>query len=84
VSSCRDVVFEENAKWNWSVQSDGVEKMEFQVLDDNVPEVTAWNANNVQRGQAVKDQLLGAAGGGAGTYFQGASSSNGGVPDLLQ
>ena len=84
IAVSRDVVFEENVKFEWGTQNVTDYNVEFQVLDENLSEQLVDGTGNVQNGELMNEGMPGAAAGDADIHSQGSTGSGGGVPDLLQ
>jgi len=84
IAVSRDVVFEENVKFEWGTQNVTDCNVEFQVLDENLSEQLVDGTGNVQNGELMNEGMPGAAAGDADIHSQGSTGSGGGVPDLLQ
>jgi hypothetical protein len=83
IAVSRDVVFEENVKFEWGTQNVTDCNVEFQVLDENLSEQLVDGTGNVPNGDLLNEGMPGAAG-DADIHSQGSTSSGGGVPDMLQ
>ena len=84
IAVSRDVVFEENVKFEWGTQNVTDYNVEFQVLDENLSEQLVDGTGNVQNGELMNEGMPRAAAGDADIHSQGSTGSGGGVPDLLQ
>lgn len=84
IAVSRDVVFEENVKFEWGTQNVTDCNVEFQVLDENLSEQLVDGTGNVQNGDLLNEGTQGAAAGDADIHSQGSTGRGGGVPDLLQ